>query len=90
MLSKLPEPVRPSNLNNSNARVYCACNSIGGFILLRNFSAAISVSPHVFFFNFSLDFLFQCFIICTYDLGTFRANQTKKCHRNKDRSKGGG
>ena len=43
-------PVRPSNLNNSNARVYCACNSIGGFISLRNFSDAISVSPRVFFF----------------------------------------
>ena len=46
----------------------------GGFLLLQNFSVAISVSPHV------------CFIlvlILIYELGIFHANQTTKCLRNK-------
>ena len=28
----------------------------GGFLLLRNFSVAISVSPHVCYFSFNIDF----------------------------------
>ena len=52
----------------------------GGFVLLQNYSVAISVSPHV------------CFILvkCIYELGIFHANKTTMCLRNQGRTKGEG
>ena len=43
MLGKLPVPGRPTNLDNSRARAYCACSSSGGvvwpfFSLIYHFS----------------------------------------------------
>ena len=55
-------------------RAYCGLT--GGFLLLRNFSVVISVSPQV------------CFILvllrCSY------ANRTSKCFRNQGRTKAEG
>ena len=61
----------------------------GGFLLLRIFSVAISVSPHVCFI---LDLILISVFLrqCTYELGIFHANQTIKCLRNQCRTKGEG
>ena len=63
------------------------CN--GGFLLLQNFSVAISVSPHVCFILVLI--LISMFLRqCIYELGIFHANQTIKCLRNRGRTKGEG
>ena len=47
----------------------------GGFLLLQNFSVAISVSPHVCFILVLI--LISMFLgECTYELGIFQANRT--------------
>ena len=48
MLGKLPVPGRPTNLDNSRARAYCACSSSGGVVL------AIFFSHLSLLFSFSL------------------------------------
>ena len=54
----------------------------GGFLLLQNFSVAISVSPHVCFILVLI--LISMFPrLCIYELGIFHANQTIKCLRNQ-------
>ena len=57
--------------------------------MLRIFSVAISVSPHVCFI---LDLVLISMFLrkCTYELGIFHANQTNKCLRNQGRTKGEG
>ena len=61
----------------------------GGFLLVRIFSVAISVSPHVCFI---LDLILISMFLnkSTYELGIFHANQTTKCLRNQNRTKGEG
>ena len=61
----------------------------GGFLLLRIFSVAISVSPYVCFI---LDLILISMFLRkgTYELGIFHANQTTKCLRNQVRTKGEG
>ena len=61
----------------------------GWFLLLRIFSVDISVSPHVCFI---LDLILISMFLskCTYELEIFHANQTTKCLRNQDRTKGKG
>ena len=61
----------------------------GGFLLLRNFSVAISVSPHVCFILVLI--LISIFLRkCIYELGIFHANRTTMCLRNQGRTKGEG
>ena len=61
----------------------------GGFLLLQNFSVAISVSPHVCFILVLI--LISVFLrLCIYELGIFHANQTTKCLKNQCRTKGEG
>ena len=61
----------------------------GGFLLLRNFSLAISVSPHVCFILVLI--LISMFLRkCYYELGIVHANRTVKCVRNQGRTKGKG
>ena len=61
----------------------------GGFLLLQNFSVAISVSPRVCFILVLI--LISMFLrLCIYELGIFHANQTTKCLRNQGRTKGEG
>ena len=61
----------------------------GGFLLLQNFSVAISVSPHVCFILVLI--LISMFLrLCIYELEIFHANQTTKCLRNQGRTKGEG
>ena len=60
----------------------------GGFLLLRNFSVAISVSPHVCFILVLI--LISMFLRYIYELGIFHANRTTKCLRNQGRTKGEG
>ena len=39
VLGELPVPGRPTNLDNSRARAYCACGGWGwGILFLHNFS----------------------------------------------------
>ena len=61
----------------------------GGFLLLRIFRVAFSVSPHVYFI---LDLTLTPIFLrqCTYELGIFHANQTTKCLRDQSRTKGEG
>ena len=61
----------------------------GGFLLLRIFSVAISMSPNLCFI---LDLILISMFLryCTYELGIFHANQTTKCLRNQGRTKGEG
>ena len=60
-----------------------------GFLLLRHFSAAISVSPHVCFIIVLI--LISIFLReCIYEFGLFHANRTTKCLRNQCRNKGEG
>ena len=61
----------------------------GGFLLLRIFSVAISVSAHVCFIS-DLILISRFLRWCTYELGIFHANQTTKCLRNQSRTKGEG
>ena len=57
--------------------------------LLRNFSVAISASPHVCFISVLI--LISIFLRqCIYELGIFHANRTTKCLRNQGRTKGEG
>ena len=61
----------------------------GGFLLLRNFSVAISSSPHVFFYlSFNSDFYVPK--IMQLWARIFQANRTTKCLRNQGRTKGEG
>ena len=62
----------------------------GGFLLLRNFSVAISVSPDVWFILVLI--LISMFLRqCIYELAIFHANLiTTKCMRNQGRTKGEG
>ena len=66
----------------------------GGLLLLRIFSVAISVSPHVVFFfylRFKFDFCVSKIMhLHCYELGIFHANQTAKHLRNHSRTKGEG
>ena len=57
--------------------------------MLRIFSVAISVSPHVCFI---LDLILISMFLryCTYELGIFHENQTTKCLRNQRRTKSEG
>ena len=57
----------------------------GGFLLLRIFSVAISVSPHVCFI-LDLILISMCLRECTYELGIVHVNQTTKCLRNQGRT----
>ena len=59
----------------------------GGFLLLRNFSVAISVSPHVCFV-LVLILISMYLRYGIYELGTFHANRTNKCLRKQGRTKG--
>ena len=60
-----------------------------GFLLLRNFSVAIPVSPHVCFILFLI--LISMFLgSCIYELEIFHANRTTRCLRNQGRAKGEG
>ena len=59
----------------------------GGFLLLRNFSVAISVSPHVCYI-FVLILISMFLRICIYELGIFHAHRTTKFLRNQGRTKG--
>ena len=61
----------------------------GGFLLFRNFSVAISVSPHVCFI-LVLIFISMFLRFCTYELGIIHANRKFKCLRNQGRTKGEG
>ena len=61
---------------------------IGGFLLLLNFSVAISVSPPVFFCFFCLSFEFDFLCFKDNEQGNFHANRTTKCLRNQGRTKG--
>ena len=61
----------------------------GGFLLLRNFSVAISVSPRVCFILVLILILYVSKIM-RYDLGIFHANRSTKCLRNQGRTKGEG
>ena len=55
--------------------------------MLRIFSVAISVSPHVCsVLNLILIFMFLKY--CTYELGIFHANQTTMCLRNQGGAEG--
>ena len=57
--------------------------------LLRNFSVAISVSPHVCFILVLI--MISMFLRkCTCELGIFHANRTTKCLRNRGRTRGEG
>ena len=59
----------------------------GEFLLLWNFSVAISVSPLVcFILVLILMFLRECI----YEVGIFHANRTTKCLRNLGTAKGEG
>ena len=71
--------------SNSNfGRAYRGLTS--GFLLFRNFSVAISVSPHVCFILVLI--LVSMFLkLCIYELGIFHANRTTKCLRNQSRTK---
>ena len=61
----------------------------GGFLLFRNFSVAIFVSPHVCFILVLV--LISMFLTqCIYELGIFHANRTTKCLRNQGRTKDDG
>ena len=61
----------------------------GWFLLLRNFSVAISVSPHVCFILVLI--LISMFLRkCIYELEIFHANRTTECLRNQGRTKGEG
>ena len=51
VLSKLAVPGRPTNLDNSRARAYCAC-SICGWGLFGHFFLSFSIS--LFFLSLSL------------------------------------
>ena len=67
-----------------------ACRGLaGGFLLLQNFSAAISVSPHVcFVLVLILVSVFLRWCIC--GLGVFLAGQATKCLGNQGGTGGGG
>ena len=57
--------------------------------MLRNFSVAISMSPHVCFILVLI--LISMFLrYCIYELRIFHANRTAKCLRNQGRTKGEG
>ena len=61
----------------------------GGFLLLRIFTDAISVSPHVCFILVLI--LISMFLRkCTNELGSFDANRKTKCLRSQGRTKGEG
>ena len=49
VLGKLPVPGRPTNLDYSRARAYCACSSCGGGLVWTCFLSCLS-----FFSSFSL------------------------------------
>ena len=49
MLSKLPVPGRPTNMDYSRARAYCACSGCGGGLFGHFFYSRLS-----FLFSFSL------------------------------------
>ena len=53
------------------------------FLLLRNFSIAISKSPHVCF-NLVLILISMFLRKCIYELGIFHANRITKCLRKHD------
>ena len=56
--------------------IYSFANACtGGFLFFRIFSVAISVSPHVCFI-LALILSYMFLRECTYELGTFHANQT--------------
>ena len=57
--------------------------------MLRNFSVAISVSPHVCFI-LVLILISVLLRSCIYELGIIHANQTNKCLRNQGKTKGEG
>ena len=61
----------------------------GGFLFLRIFGVAISVSPHVYLI---LDLIVISMLLrhCTYELGIFHANQITKCLRKQSRTMGEG
>ena len=42
MLGKLPVPGRPTNLDSSRARAYCACNRCGSGVVWTFFLSSIS------------------------------------------------
>ena len=50
MLGKLPGPGRPTNLDNSKARAYCACSRSGRGLFRHFFTSMISF----FFLSLSL------------------------------------
>ena len=65
------------------------CGLAGGFLLLRNFSVAISVDPGVCFVLILL--LISMFLgCCICELGILRANRVAGCLRNRDRNGGEG
>ena len=57
--------------------------------MLRNFSVAISVTPH-FLFILVLILISVFLRKCIYELGIVHANRTTKCLRNQGRTKGEG
>ena len=61
----------------------------GGFLMFRNFSDDISVSPPICFILVLI--LISMFLRqCIYELGIVHANQTTKCLRNQGKTKGEG
>ena len=41
VLGKLPVPGRPTNLDHSRARVYCACSGCGGGVVWTFFLSSV-------------------------------------------------